>query len=81
MQVISNVTGRPFGEPAEMAALLARQLVEPVQWEATLSSLLQLPASAASPLRVFELGPGQQVKAMVKRVSPDAHKVMQVVNP
>ena len=36
--VISNVTGQPFPPAAEIPAALARQLVEPVRWEATLAS-------------------------------------------
>ena len=31
MPVYSNVTGQPFGSAAEIPAMLARQLVEPVR--------------------------------------------------
>ena len=34
--VFSNVTGKPFRGPEEIAGMLCRQLVEPVQWESTL---------------------------------------------
>ncbi|KAK2076516.1 hypothetical protein QBZ16_001042 [Prototheca wickerhamii] len=51
--VYSNVTGKPFKNGAEIAALLPRQLVEPVKWEPS-------------------LGPGAQIKAMVKRIDPGA---------
>lgn len=41
--VYSNVTAAPFpAAPDQMRALLARQLVEPVQWEGCLGGLLKL---------------------------------------
>lgn len=36
ISVYSNVTAAPLGSAADVTALLARQLVEPVQWEGTL---------------------------------------------
>ena len=39
--VISNVTGLPFPPAAEIPAALARQLVEPVRWEASITSLVK----------------------------------------
>lgn len=73
--VISNVTGQPFPEAAQIRAALARQLVEPVRWESTLTSLV-----LQGKTRMYELGPGAQVKAMVKRISPEAWKGMQNVS-
>ncbi|EFN56454.1 hypothetical protein CHLNCDRAFT_22513 [Chlorella variabilis] len=61
--IYSNVTGEPFQGAADIAALLPRQLVEPVQWEGTIRKLV-----AAGKNQMHELGPGQQIKAMVKRV-------------
>ena len=118
--IYSNVTGEPFQGAADIAALLPRQLVEPVQWEGTIRKLVaaggwrrrkgrgcsgrrwagagrdaQRWASGRQPLpgimpsassghpsprmvhapsccagknQMHELGPGQQIKAMVKRV-------------
>ena len=43
--------------------MLARQLVEPVQWEGTLRALV-----AAGKTEMYELGPGAQIKAMMKRI-------------
>jgi [acyl-carrier-protein] S-malonyltransferase len=80
--VISNVTAAPFpADPGQIRALLARQLVEPVRWEATLAALTApLPppsgGGAAAPRRLFELGPGAQIKSMVRRVDGDAWKAM-----
>ena len=87
-------------DAAEIAALLPRQLVEPVQWEGTVRKLVatgeragRFPhphndragtrlSDAPLPLwhlrahagknQLFELGPGQQIKAMVKRIDPAA---------
>lgn len=81
--VLSNVTAAPFpADPAAIRELLGRQLVEPVRWEASLQAALQhqhaapasaSPASASSaPLRLIEVGPGAQIKAMVRRVSSPA---------
>ena len=61
--VYSNVTGKPLSSAAEIPGMLARQLVEPVQWEATLRALI-----AAGKSEMFELGPGAQIKAMTKRI-------------
>jgi [acyl-carrier-protein] S-malonyltransferase len=88
--VISNVTGEPFpvGDAEAVKELLCRQLVEPVQWEATLRKVLALGegggeggaavagAGAAPSVRLYELGPGQQLKAMVRRLSTPAWKAM-----
>ena len=38
--VYSNVTAKPVTSAAEVAELLARQLVEPVQWEDSLRALV-----------------------------------------
>lgn len=63
MPVYSNVTGEPFRDAAHIREMLPRQLVEPVRWEPTLKALI-----AAGKTQLHELGPGQQLKAMVKRI-------------
>lgn len=61
--VYSNVTGEPFPADGDaIKALLQRQLVSPVLWEKTLKAVI-----AAGKVKLHELGPGQQVKAMVRR--------------
>lgn len=65
--VYSNVTAVPFKSAADVLALLPRQLVEPVQWERTVKALV-----GAGKNQLFELGPGAQIKAMVKRIDPSA---------
>jgi [acyl-carrier-protein] S-malonyltransferase len=96
--VLSNVTGLPFpGDAESIRALLARQLVEPVQWQATLEALTAaVPAASAAgsasaggggagggeagaaPGRraLFELGPGAQIKSMVRRIDGAAWKAL-----
>jgi [acyl-carrier-protein] S-malonyltransferase len=67
--VYSNVTGEPFRDAAHVRELLPRQLCEPVRWEPTLRALV-----AAGKTQLSELGPGAQIKAMVKRVDANAWK-------
>lgn len=61
----------------EIRGLLARQLVEPVQWEATLKHLIDSMEKG----ELFELGPGQQIKAMCKRINPAIVKTFKNVAP
>jgi len=63
MPVYSNVTGEPFRDAAHIREMLPRQLVEPVRWEPTLKALI-----GAGKTQLHELGPGAQIKAMVKRI-------------
>ncbi|GFH10414.1 malonyl-acyl carrier transacylase [Haematococcus lacustris] len=79
MQPARDALSKPFPahDPAAMRELLARQLVEPVQWEGTLKALIEAgkqAAGGAGPARLTELGPGQQIKAMVRRLDGDAWK-------
>jgi len=62
--VYSNVTAKAFPEDeGQIKELLMRQLVEPVQWESLVKSLITNGKTS-----LHELGPGQQIKAMVKRI-------------
>ena len=76
MPVYSNVTGAPFAGVAAISAMLARQLVEPVRWEATITGLIR----GAGKEQLFELGPGAQIKAMVKRIDMGVWKAMRNVS-
>jgi [acyl-carrier-protein] S-malonyltransferase len=77
--VWSNVTGAPFpSDPDAIRALLCRQLVEPVRWEAALEAAVAAAGGGAP--HFFELGPGSQIKAMVRRVSGAAFKGMRCVS-
>jgi [acyl-carrier-protein] S-malonyltransferase len=72
--VYSNVTGQTFRDADHIAELLPRQLVEPVQWESSVKALL-----AAGKNQLHELGPGQQIKAMIKRIDPSVFKAFKNV--
>lgn len=74
MTVYSNVTGEPFKDAAHILELLPRQLVEAVRWEPTVKALV-----AAGKRELYELGPGAQIKAMVKRIDSDAWKALKNV--
>lgn len=75
--VYSNVTAMPFPSDAkEIRRLLSRQLVEPVRWQPTLAALI-----TAKHFPLHELGPGQQIKAMVKRMDPVFWKALVNVVP
>jgi [acyl-carrier-protein] S-malonyltransferase len=76
MPVYSNVTGQPFPDAASIPGLLARQLTEAVMWEGSVKAML-----AAGKSQLYELGPGVQIKAMVKRIDPNAWTATKNVNP
>jgi [acyl-carrier-protein] S-malonyltransferase len=74
--VYSNVTGKPFTDAASISGLLARQLVEPVMWEGTVKSMI-----GTGKTSLYELGPGAQIKAMVKRIDGNVWKTVVNVQP
>ncbi len=63
LPVYSNVDAVPHGTPDAIRTQLARQVVEPVQWEATQRQLL-----ADGFDKFFELGPGRTLAGLMKRV-------------
>jgi [acyl-carrier-protein] S-malonyltransferase len=65
--VWANVTARPYRDAAEVRALLARQVVEPVLWEPTVRGLLE-----AGCERFYEIGPGRVLAGLLKRVQRKA---------
>lgn len=64
--VVANVTGQPVTAAAEIRTLLARQLVSPVRWVETIGS-----AKALGCTHFLELGPGQVLAGLVKRIDRD----------
>ncbi|WIA23708.1 hypothetical protein OEZ85_000395 [Tetradesmus obliquus] len=83
--VLSNVTATPFpSDPAAIRELLGRQLVEPVRWEGTIAGLLSQQQGAdvvpwGGCEQLYEVGPGQQVKAMVRRLDQAAWRAFKNV--
>ena len=61
--VWSNVDAKPHTDPAEITALLVRQVVSPVLWEETLRGML-----AAGVVAFCEVGPGRVLAGLLKRV-------------
>jgi [acyl-carrier-protein] S-malonyltransferase len=61
--VWSNVDARPHTDPAEIRALLVKQVLSPVRWEETLRGLL-----AGGVDRFYEVGPGRVLAGLLKRV-------------
>ena len=74
--VYANSTGQHFGREAEIPAMLARQLGEKVSGEGTLAALVH----NAKKDKLYELGPGAQIKAMVKRVDMGVWKAMKNIS-
>ncbi|MBY0228352.1 MAG: ACP S-malonyltransferase, partial [Gemmataceae bacterium] len=65
--VWANVTGKPYAGPDEMRAALARQMVEPVRWEAIMRGMLE-----AGIERFIEVGPGQVLSRLMRRINRHA---------
>ncbi len=63
--VVSNVTAAPVRSAAEARATLARQIVEPVLFEASLVHVL---GAAAGTAQFLEPGPGRTLTGFVKKV-------------
>jgi [acyl-carrier-protein] S-malonyltransferase len=61
--VVSNVDAQPHNDPEEIRQLLVRQLVSPVQWEASQRWLLQSGCD-----HFYEVGPGRVLRGLLKRI-------------
>jgi [acyl-carrier-protein] S-malonyltransferase len=65
--VVSNVDAEPHSDPDAIRALLARQVVSPVLWEATVKTLL-----GRGTAKAYEVGPGKVIAGIVKRIDKAA---------
>ena len=64
LPLYANLTAEPYaGDPA---ALLARQICSPVQWERSMRNLI-----AAGADTFIEIGPGKTLSNMMKKIDPD----------
>ena len=68
--VYSNVTGKPYTSVDEIQECLAQQVTRPVLWESTIHNM----ASDYFKARFCEVGPGKQLKAMLRRINREAYK-------
>ena len=64
--VVSNVTARPAGGVAEIKELLVRQVTSPVRWSESMQWLV-----AEGFTRFIELGPGNVLSGLMKRINKD----------
>ena len=65
--VLSNYTGRPHGDAAEIRASMVAQVANPVRWTDDTAAMTAAGADA-----FFEFGPGAVLTGMVKRAVPGA---------
>ena len=65
--LVSNVDATPRTSGAEIRRTLARQIVSPVQWEASVRRML-----AEGVDRFIEVGPGKVLAGLIRRVRPEA---------
>ena len=68
--VYSNVTGQAYSSVDEIRDCLALQVTSPVRWEALVHNMTQDNPS----IRFCEIGPGRQLKAMLRRIDKNAYK-------
>jgi [acyl-carrier-protein] S-malonyltransferase len=61
--VVSNVDAKPHTDPAEIKALLARQVVGVVEWNASMAYIL-----SAGVRSIWEVGPGRVLRGLMKRI-------------
>jgi len=69
--VYANTTGEPYKSAEDIRQGLIQQLVSPVQWELCVNNLLRDGHDA-----FYELGPRNQLAAMLRRQNAKAAKVM-----
>jgi len=68
INLYSNVTAEPYTSAEQIKELLVQQVVSPVKWEQTAATLGALDGD------LYEIGAGQQLKAMMKRVDKKAFR-------
>lgn len=68
--VLSNVTGKPHGAPAEIKAQMLKQVTSSVQWVASIEAF-----KAMGVTEYIECGPGKVLAGLIKRIDKDASSV------
>jgi len=72
--VYSNVTGEPYTSIEDIRSGLVKQLVSPVQWEQCVDNLIR-----DGHRQLYELGPRNQLAAMVRRQNQQVGKAVKNV--
>jgi [acyl-carrier-protein] S-malonyltransferase len=68
--VYQNVDGKPYTDPAQIKQNLIAQLTSPVRWTQT---VINMTADGAT--HYTELGPGNVLQGLIKKISPEAETV------
>lgn len=80
VDVYSNCTGKVYEGPDEIARSLPQQVVQSVKWEQTVHNFLRGCGQGSLP-HLYEVGPGQQLGALVRQCNGRAFKQYLAVNP
>jgi [acyl-carrier-protein] S-malonyltransferase len=73
--VYSNVTGLPYASVDEIREGLALQITSPVLWSATISHMITKTAYPKPDVKFLEIGPGRQLRGMLKRIDRSAYRM------
>jgi len=65
--VVANVTAQPLTDLEAIKEELISQIVRPVQWQQSIESMI-----ARGITTFFEMGPGETLSKLIKRISPGA---------
>ena len=66
--IISNVDAKLHTDPNEIRQILLKQILQPVQWEASMKALLEDGYD-----QFFEIGPGRVLRGLLRRVDRKAN--------
>jgi [acyl-carrier-protein] S-malonyltransferase len=62
--VISNVDTQAHSDPEEIREILVKQVINPVQWEASCQKMMQLGVD-----EFYEIGPGKVLRGLLRRMN------------
>jgi len=72
----SNVTGLPYRDVGEIKQNLALQITRPVLWHQTMLNMgrdIFTGADSSRKLRIVEVGPGSQLKSLLKHIDEEMY--------
>lgn len=73
--VYSNITGLPYKSAADIRTGLVLQVTSPVLWDASMSHMINNHFKEdCKDLKFLEIGPGKQLKGMLKRIDRNAYR-------